>query len=59
MNVVLLDYGSLGCDVDLTPFQNTGTVTAYEMTRQDQVEDRIRDADVVITNKLKLNRSNL
>ena len=59
MNVVLLDYGSLGCDVDLTPFQSTGTVTAYEMTRQDQVEDRIRDADVVITNKLKLNRSNL
>ena len=59
MNVVLLDYGSLGCDVDLTPFQSTGTVTAYEMTGQDQVEDRIRDADVVITNKLKLNRSNL
>ena len=59
MNVVLLDYGSLGCDVDLTPFQSTGAVTAYEMTTQDQLEDRIRDADVVITNKLKLNRSNL
>ena len=59
MNVVLLDYGSLGCDVDLSPFQSTGNVTAYEMTTPDQVEARIQDADVVITNKLKLNRSNL
>ena len=59
MNVVLLDYGTLGSDVDLTPFQSTGNVTAYEMTAQDQLEARIQDADVVITNKLKLNRSNL
>lgn len=59
MNVVLLDYGSLGCDVDLTPFQSTGTVTAYEMTTPDQLAERIQDADVLITNKLKLNRSNL
>ena len=41
MNVVLLDYGSLGCDVDLSPFQSTGNVTAYEMTTPDQVEARI------------------
>lgn len=59
MNVVLLDFGSLGCDVDLTPFQGTGNVTAYEMTAPEQLEARIQDADVLITNKLKLNRSNL
>ena len=59
MNVVLLDYGSLGYDVDLTPFQSTGNVTAYEMTTQEQLAERIQDADVLITNKLKLNRSNL
>lgn len=59
MNVVLLDYGSLGCDVDLTPFQSTGNVTAYEITAPAQLTERIQNADVLITNKLKLNRSNL
>lgn len=59
MNVVLLDFGSLGCDIDLTPFQNTGSFVAYEMTGPEQLTERIQDADVVITNKLKLNRSNL
>ena len=50
MNVVLLDFGSLGCDIDLTPFRSTGTVSAYEMTAPEQLAERICDADVVITN---------
>lgn len=59
MNVVLLDYGSLGCDIDLTPFRSAGNMTAYETTAPAQLAERIQDADVLITNKLKLNRSNL
>lgn len=59
MNIVLLDFGSLGADIDLTPFRGLGEFFAYEKTEADQLTERIRTADVVITNKNKLNRHTL
>lgn len=59
MKIVLLDYGSLGEGIDLTPFCGLGEFSAYEKTDYDQLAERIRDANVVITNKMKLNRGNL
>lgn len=59
MNIVLLDYGSLGPQIDLTPIQNAGELTAYEKTAENQLSERIREADVVVTNKMKLNRHTL
>ena len=40
-----------GTDVDLSQFENLGKVTYYDVTNQDQVRERIRDANIVITNK--------
>lgn len=59
MKIVLLDYGTLGPEIDLSPLHAAGELTAYEMTAQEQIPARICDADVVVTNKLKLNRQSL
>lgn len=59
MKIVLLDYGTLGPEIDLTPLRQAGELVAYEMTAQEGIAERIGDADVVITNKLKLNRQSL
>ncbi len=59
MRIVLLDTGTLGADVDLSPIRGAGTVTEYHSTDPSEVADRVRDAEVIVTNKMKLNRSNL
>lgn len=59
MKIVLLDYGSLGPQIDLTPIEHAGELTAYEKTAEDQLSEQIREAEVVITNKMKLNRHTL
>ena len=59
MKIVLLDYGTLGPEIDLTPLRQAGELVAYEMTAQEGIAERLGDADVVITNKLKLNRQSL
>ncbi|MBR4289906.1 MAG: hydroxyacid dehydrogenase [Oscillospiraceae bacterium] len=59
MKIVLLDYGSLGPAIDLSPVEQAGKLAAYEMTAPEQLTERICDADVVITNKMKLNRHTL
>lgn len=59
MKIVLLDYGTLGPQIDLSPIYSVGEVSAYEKTAEDQLAERIRDAEVVITNKMKLNRHTL
>jgi glycerate dehydrogenase len=53
---VILDAASLGSNIDLT--QLTSSVTqcdVHAITNPDQIIERIRDADVVMTNKVKLN----
>lgn len=59
MNIVLLDSGTLGADVDLTPLRRAGTVTEYHTTAPHEIADRVQSAEVVVTNKMKLNESNL
>ena len=59
MNIVVLDAATLGGDLKLTPLENLGTVRAYPTTPVEEIPVRIADADVIISNKLKLNRDNL
>lgn len=59
MKIVLLDTGTLGADVDLSPIRQAGSVTEYRSTPPGEVAERIRYAEVVVTNKMKLNESNL
>ena len=59
MNIVLLDAGTLGDDIDLNIFDKIGEKTVYRSTAENEVAIRIKNADVVIINKVKLNKSNL
>ena len=55
MNIVILDYMTLGKDLDLSGAEKYGTVTAYPVTSQEDAPKRIENADVVIVNKVKMN----
>ena len=55
MKIVLLDTLTFG-DADLRGFDKLGDVTAYENTTQNQTKERVRDAEVIITNKVVITR---
>ena len=59
MKIVILDSGTLGADIDLSPIRALGEVVEYKFTAPDEVADRLSDADVAVLNKIKLNESNL
>lgn len=56
MNIVILDYATLGYDLDLSRAERFGTVIKYEKTTQDQARERVALADIVIVNKVKMVR---
>ncbi len=56
MKIVILDYATLGYDLDLSGAQAFGEVIKYEKTSQAEASERLRDADVVIVNKVKMVR---
>ncbi len=60
MNIVYLDAHTLNPgDLDWSPIQALGHVTLYDRSAPDEVVGRLRDADAVLTNKVKLNRDML
>ncbi len=54
MKIVVLDRLTLGEDLDLSPAEKFGTLIAYDKTAPDEVEERVKDADVIFVNKVKL-----
>ena len=59
LKTVILDAATLGDDIDLSPIYEVSSVTEYPFTPVDMIADRLKDADVVVTNKLKLGETNL
>ena len=59
MEIVFLEKGSLGNDLDLSYFSELGHVTFYELTKPEEVPERIRDADVIIGNKIPMKEATL
>ena len=59
LNIVILDAKTLGSDISVSLFEKFGSVTVYDVTPSECVEDRINEADVIIVNKIKLNETNL
>lgn len=59
MKISVLDKSTLGEDIDLSPIYALGDVEEFETTAPEMVSERIKDSDVVIINKIKLNESNL
>jgi glycerate dehydrogenase len=52
MNIVILDARTLGEDLDLTPLNHFGEVTTYQTTTSEETLDRIKTAEIIITNKV-------
>ena len=59
MKITVLDSATLGEDLDLSPLSEVGEVEVYKNTAPHEVADRIKDSEVVVINKIKLNESNL
>jgi len=59
VKIVLLDTATLGEDLDLTPITRLGDAVEYKNTRPEQVAERLTEAEVVVINKIKLNKENL
>lgn len=55
MNIVFLDADTIGRDIDLTVFEELGNVTVHGFSTQEEMRERIADADVVILNKMQAN----
>ncbi len=56
MQIVILDAKTLG-DVDLRALERFGTVTIYPTTAPSERFERIKDAEIVITNKVVMDRA--
>lgn len=56
--IVILDGKTLG-DVNFDELKQFGEVIYYASTNQEEVKDKIKDANIVLTNKIVLNESNL
>lgn len=56
--IVVLEKETLG-DLDFKQLNQFGEVTFYDTTSKQESADRIRDANIVIVNKVVLNESNL
>ncbi len=59
MNIVVLERDSVGNDIDFTGLEAFGPVTEYGLTDAELVPERIRDAEVVVVNKLPMNEKTL
>ena len=56
--IVVLDGKTLG-NVDYIKLNEFGEVIYYDLTLKEEVADRIKDANIVLTNKVLLNEENL
>lgn len=59
MKIVVLDALTLGPGLDLSCLEQVGQTEIYDLTSPEELPERIRDAEVIVTNKWKLNADNL
>lgn len=54
MNIVFLDAGTLGADMDLSAFRAMGSVTVYDRTGPNALAARLCGAEIAVINKVRL-----
>lgn len=59
MKLVFLDRKTIGEDLDLTPFEDFGEVVMYPFSTPEEVPERVKDADVIILNKVPINEATI
>lgn len=56
MKIVFLDRSTLGEDISIEKFNALGEVISYDITTPSETLSRIKDADVVVTNKVVISK---
>ena len=59
MKIVILDRKTLGFDVSVDIFSKFGKVVSFDTTKENETKDRIKDADIVLTNKVYVGENEL
>lgn len=59
MKIVILDRATLGFDVNVDIFSKFGEVVSYDVTKKDETNERIKDADIVLTNKVVISKEQM
>ena len=59
MKLVFLEAKTLGSDVDLSTFEQLGEAVVYPISTVEGTKERIKDADIVIANKVSINEETL
>ncbi len=59
LKIVVLDAGTLGDDLSLSPLEALGKVTVHRLSPPETVRERIAGADAVILNKVKIGEMQL
>ena len=59
MKICVLDAVTLGSDIDWNPLRSLGELTVYQNTAPDEIAARIADQEIVLTNKVVLQETNL
>ncbi len=59
MNITLLDSATLGSDIDTSVLGQFGTFTDYPSSDRQEVSERVQNADIVVTNKVVMDREML
>ena len=57
--IVLLDCESIGTDISPDAFRAFGELVIYPNTAPEEIAERVADAEIILTNKCRLNASNL
>ncbi len=58
MNIVILDAITFG-DTDLSGFDALGDVNIYQKTSPQEIDERIANADIIVTNKVVISAQNM
>ncbi|MBO4872511.1 MAG: hydroxyacid dehydrogenase [Lachnospiraceae bacterium] len=59
MKIVVLDAVTLGSDISWDVMKAFGSLTLYPVSAPEEIPSRVADADVVVTNKCRLNEKTL
>lgn len=59
MKIVLLDAKTLGNNININAISEEGDLTIYETTSPTQTQERIKNADIIILNKIKIGEKEL
>ncbi len=59
MKIVMLERANVGSDFEMPDFGAFGELTVYDYCKPELVAERIKDADIVIMNKMPMNEATL